>query len=89
MKLRALALCALAALPASLTSASPTLAQVHDGADNPPDEQRIADDFRTKGSACDAPACRNDPEGIYPESTAPGLSSKSPSVPGAGTWHGR
>ena len=46
---------------------APALAQVHDGADNSPAEQDIADQLRAKGSDCTAPACRNNAEGIYPQ----------------------
>lgn len=63
----------------------PAMAQGAGAADNAPDEQRIADEFRARGSACGAPACRNDPDGVYPPSTAPGIRSISPSIPAAGT----
>ena len=67
-------------LTAFLAGAAPALAQVHDGIDNPPSEQRIADELRASGSKCDAPACRNDAEGIYPPSTRPGEGAKTPSI---------
>ena len=63
----------------------PAMAQGAGAADDTPDEQRIADAFRAEGSACGAPACRNDPDGVYPPSTAPGIRSISPSIPAAGT----
>ena len=59
---------------------APALAQVHDGADNSPAEQDIADQLRAKGSDCTAPACRNNAEGIYPQTTMPGVGAKTPSI---------
>ena len=60
--------------------AGPACAQVHDGIDNSPSQQRIADEFRATGSKCDAPACHGDADGIYPPSTRPGESAKTPSI---------
>ena len=68
------------ALAAWTLGLAPALAQVHDGIDNPPEEQRIADHFRDAGSRCDAPACRNGPDGVYPPSTRAGEGAKTPSI---------
>ena len=65
---------------ACLWGAAPAFAQRNDGIDNAPSEQRIADEFRAAGSRCDAPACHNDAEGIYPPSTRPGVAAKTPSI---------
>ena len=69
------------AVAAALLAACPALAQVHDGIDNSPSQQRIADGFRAQGSKCDAPACHNDADGVYPPSTRPGDPAKVPSTP--------
>ena len=71
----------LLALAAGLAGSAPAPAQVHDGIDQPPAQQRTADEFRTTGSKCDAPACRNEAAGIYPPSTRPGESARTPSIP--------
>ncbi|WP_237477225.1 hypothetical protein [Lichenibacterium dinghuense] len=63
-----------------LAGAAPALAQRNDGIDNSPDQQRVADEFRSAGSKCDAPACRNDPDGVYPPSTGQGATAKTPSI---------
>ena len=65
---------------ACLLGVAPAIAQVHDGIDNSASEQRIADEFRAAGSKCDAPACRNDADGVYPPSTRPGEGAKTPSI---------
>ena len=64
----------------SITVAETALAQVHDGANNTPAEQVPAEQLRQQGSACTAPACQNNPEGIYPQTTTPGVSAKTPSI---------
>ena len=69
------------ALPlVALVATGPAFAQVHDGIDNAPSQQRVADEFRAAGSKCNAPACRNDPQGVYPPSSRPGESAKTPSI---------
>lgn len=68
------------AVAVCLAGPGPALAQVHDGIDNSPAQQRIADEFRAAGSKCDAPACRNDADGVSPPSTRPGESAKTPSI---------
>ncbi len=78
-------LVALAAWSAGLL---PALAQVHDGIDNAPEEQRIADELRDTGSRCDAPACRNTPDGVYPPSTRAGEGAKTPSISAGHTQPG-
>lgn len=60
--------------------AGPAFAQVHDGIDNSPTQQRVADEFRDAGSKCGAPACHNDADGVYPPSTRPGEAAKTPSI---------
>ncbi len=60
--------------------AGPALAQVHDGIDNSPSQQRVADEFRDAGSKCGAPACHGDADGVYPPSTRPGEGAKTPST---------
>ena len=69
-----------AALAIWLMGAAAAPAQVHDGIDNSPSEQRIADQFRDAGSKCDAPACRNSGDGTYPPSTQAGEGAKTPSI---------
>ncbi len=64
----------------SMTAAASALAQVHDGVNNSPSEQDTADRLRSQGSACTAPACRNNAEGIYPQTTTPGVSAKTSSI---------
>ena len=64
----------------TMTSAASALAQVHDGVNNSPSEQETADQLRKQGSACTAPACRNNAEGIYPQTTTPGVGAKTPSI---------
>ena len=64
----------------TITAAGSALAQVHDGANNSPAEQDLADQLRAQGSACTAPACRNNPEGVYPQSVTPGVGAKTPSI---------
>lgn len=59
----------------------PALAQVHDGIDNAPSQQRIADELRDAGSKCAAPACHNDADGVYPPSTRPGEDARTSSIP--------
>lgn len=80
--IRIVPLVALAA--ATLLAAAPAAAQKSLSGDNSDEQQRIADEFRFKGSACDAPACHNNPEGIYPDS-ARSIGSTSQFIPGAGT----
>ena len=63
-----------------MTVVASAAAQVHDGADNSPAEQDTANQLRLQGSACTAPACRNNPEGIYPQTTTPGVGAKTPSI---------
>ena len=60
--------------------AAPARAQRNDGADNAPSEQRIADELRAAGSKCDAPACHNNADGVYPPSTGQGYEAKTPSI---------
>ncbi len=60
--------------------AGPAFAQVHDGIDNSPSQQRVADEFRDAGSKCGAPACHGDPDGVYPPSTRPGEGAETPSI---------
>ncbi len=84
--IRIVSLVALAA--ATLLPATPAAAQKSWSGDNSEEQQRIADEFRFKGSACDAPACHNNPEGIYPES-AGSIGSTSQSIPAAGTTGSR
>ena len=69
------------ALAAGLAGSTPAPAQVHDGIDQPPAQQRTADEFRATGSKCDAPACRDEVDGIYPPSTRPGEAASTPSIP--------
>ncbi len=64
----------------SMAAAASAVAQVHDGVNNSPAEQETADKLRTQGSACTAPACQNNAEGIYPQSTTPGVGAKTPSI---------
>ena len=68
------------AVVVSVTTAASALAQVHDGANNTPAEQDTAEQLRVQGSACTAPACRNNAEGIYPQTTTPGVGAKTPSI---------
>lgn len=79
---RTISLTALATVGALL--AAPAMAQASRAGDNSAEEQRIADEFRFKGSACDAPACRSSPETTAPES-AGNIGSTTQSVPAAGT----
>ena len=69
-----------AALAALALGAAPALAQRNDGIDDSPSQQRIADEFRAAGSKCDAPACRNSADGVYPPSTTAGEGAKTPSI---------
>ena len=68
------------AVVCSMMAATASLAQVHDGVNNSPAEQETADELRAQGSACTAPACHNNAEGIYPQSTTPGVGAKTPSI---------
>ena len=63
---------------------TPVLGQTSQAGDNTPEDQAIADRLRIQGSNCDAPACRNTPDRVYPESTGKGIGATSPSVAGAG-----
>lgn len=63
-----------------IAGSATALAQVHDGIDNAPSQQRVADEFRDAGSKCAAPACHNDADGVYPPSTRPGEGAKTPSI---------
>ena len=65
---------------ACLLGAAPASAQVHDGIDNSPSQQHVADEFRAAGSKCDAPACHGDAAGVHPPSTPPGEGAKTPSI---------
>ncbi len=64
----------------SISLATSVLAQVHDGVNNSPSEQDIADQLRLQGSACTAPSCRNNVEGIYPQTVTPGVGAKTQSI---------
>ena len=63
-----------------LMAPAPGFAQVHDGIDNSPSQQRVADELRAAGSKCTAPACGNNADGVYPPSTRPGEGAKTPSI---------
>ena len=63
-----------------MAAASSAVAQVHDGVNNTPAEQEIADKLRAQGSDCTAPACRNNAEGIYPQTVTAGVGAKTPSI---------
>jgi hypothetical protein len=64
--------------------AGPVLAQTSRAGDNTPEDQAVADRLRVQGSHCDAPACRNTPDGVYPESTGPAIGATSQSIAGGG-----
>ena len=66
----------------------PAFAQVHDGIDNAPEEERIAAESGDDGSRCDAQACRNAPDGVYPPSTRAGEGAKTPSISAGHTQPG-
>ena len=63
---------------------TPALAQTSRAGNNTPEDQAIADRLRTQGSNCDAPACRNTPDRVYPESTGQPIGSTNHSIAGAG-----
>ena len=67
-----------------LLLATPVLAQTSRAGDNTPEDQAVADRLRAQGSNCDAPACRNSPDQVYPESTGPAIRATSQSIAGGG-----
>lgn len=63
---------------------TPGSAQTSRAGDNTPEDQAIADRLRRQGSNCDAPACRNTPDRVYPESTGQPIGATSQSIAGGG-----